>query len=123
MFQEVTEENQVRAVLGAAVSDAGGFRLAVVGDADWITDQMVQRSPDNLFLGLNLVDWLAEEELLADVRSKVVSTRRLEFSSSTHENTVQYVNIAGVPLGFMLVGLLLYARRRAMGVQEYRRER
>jgi ABC-type uncharacterized transport system involved in gliding motility auxiliary subunit len=123
VFQEVTEENQVRAVLGAAVSDAGGFRLAVVGDADWITDQMVQRSPDNLFLGLNLVDWLAEEELLADVRSKVVSTRRLEFSSSTHENTVQYVNIAGVPLGFMLVGLLLYARRRAMGVQEYRRER
>ena len=63
------------------------------------------------------MDWLAEEELLADVRSKVVSTRRLEFSSSTHENTVQYVNIAGVPLGFMLVGLLLYARRRAMGVQ------
>ena len=123
VFQEVTEENQVRAVLGAAVSDAGGFRLAVVGDADWITDQMVQRSPDNLFLGLNLVDWLAEEELLADVRNKVVSTRRLEFSSSTHENTVQYVNIAGVPLGFMLVGLLLYARRRAMGVQEYRRER
>ena len=51
VFQEVTEENQVRAVLGAVVSDAGGFRLAVVGDADWITDQMIQRSPDNLFLG------------------------------------------------------------------------
>jgi hypothetical protein len=69
------------------------------------------------------VDWLAEEELLAEVRNKIVSTRRLEFSSSAHENTVQYVNIAGVPLGFMIASLLLYIRRRNIGTQEYRRER
>ncbi len=127
IFQEVTEENLVTAVLGAAVSGnaggAGELRLVVVGDSDWLTDPMIQRSPNNLLLGLNLVDWLAEEEQLAEVRNKVVSARRLEFSSSAHENTVQYINIAGVPLGFMVASLLLYLRRRNIGTREYRRER
>ena len=53
----------------------------------------------------------------------MVSARRLEFSSSAHENTVQYINIAGVPLGFMVASLLLYLRRRNIGTREYRRER
>ena len=127
IFQEVTEENLVTAVLGAAVSGSADgaeeFRLVVIGDSDWLTDEMIQRSPNNLLLGLNLVDWLAEEELLAEVRNKVVSARRLEFSSPAHENTVQYINIVGIPLGFMVIGLLLYLRRRNIGTQEYHRER
>lgn len=127
VFQEVADENFVTAVLGAAVSgNADGpdeFRIVVIGDSDWLTDPMIQRSPNNLLLGLNLVDWLAEEELLAEVRNKIVSSRRLEFSSSVHENTVQYINIAAVPLGFIVVGLLMYLRRRSIGTQGYRHER
>ncbi|MCH8992006.1 MAG: prolyl oligopeptidase family serine peptidase, partial [Acidobacteria bacterium] len=42
--------------------------------------------------------WLAQEDKLASVRSKVASTRQLLFDSSTHRNVVQYANIVGVPV-------------------------
>ena len=130
IFGQITEQNRVESLMGVAVTgpatepagDGSGqasFRIVVVGDSDWITDSFQQ----NLGLGLNLVDWLAQEDALADIRSKLVSTRRLVFDSSTHRNLVQYANIVGVPLAFVLIGLIRYARRRNLGMRVYRRER
>ena len=130
IFDQITAENLVESLMGVAVTgpatepagDGPGqasFRIVVMGDSDWITDSFQQ----NLGLGLNLVDWLAEEDALADIRSKLVSTRQLRFDSSTHRNLVQYSNIVGVPLAFVLIGLIKYARRRNIGLRVYRRER
>ena len=130
IFDQLTPENLVESLMGVAVtgpateamgdgSDQASFRIVVVGDSDWLTD----RFQENLGLGLNLVDWLAEEDALADIRSKLVSTRRLVFDSSTHRNLVQYANIIGVPLVFVLIGLVRYARRRNIGLRVYRSER
>ena len=98
------------------------FRLVVVGDAEWLTDGMINRNPDNLVMGLNLIDWLAQEDVLASIRDKVVSSRLLLLSSATRK-TVQYANIASVPLAFVLLGLFRLFKRHNLSSREYRRER
>ena len=122
------ESDMAVAVIGEAPdgpgdgSERGKFRIVVVGDSDWITDNVSNQAQQNLALGLNLVDWLAQEETLAAIRSKVVASRELDFGSSTRQNVIQYANIAGVPAGFVLIGLLMFVRRRRKSVKVYRRE-
>ena len=70
-------------------------------------------------LGLNLVDWLAQEDTLAAVRSKVVSSRDLLFTSAAHENIARWGNIAGVPLLIVIAGLARSFRRRRFGFTRY----
>jgi len=131
VFDDVTREQLIVSLMGVALTgpSANGnsaeesFRLVVVGDSDWITDPLVSRSEDNLVLGLNLVDWLAQDDTLAAIRSKVVTTRNLLFTSDTHRNLVQYANIGGVPLAFVVIGLLRWARRRQISLKEFEREK
>ena len=111
------------AVTGPATNGSGSeFRIVVAGDSDWISDQLVSRAGENLALGLNLIDWLAQEDALAAIRSKIVASRQLEFSSATHQNVVQYANIIGIPLVFVLIGVVTSLRRRRQTMQVYRRE-
>ena len=131
---EVTESQLFESDLGVAIaaqtegtsSDEqaqGAFRLVVVGDSEWLTEALAGGAPQNVGLGLNLIDWLAQEDTLASIRSKVITSRRLDFSSQTHQNIVQYVNIVGVPLTLIVIGLILYIRRRGIGLREYTREK
>ena len=99
------------------------FRLVVLGDSEWISDSLVTRYEENLAVALNLIDWLAEEKTLATIRSKVVSPRPLLFDSSTHRNTVRYINIIGIPMAFIILGLVMYLRRRSISLKVYGRER
>ena len=107
----------------AGDSDQESFRLVVMGDSDWLSDNVVSSAPQNLLLGLNLVDWLTQDNALSDIRSKVIATRKLAFTSDLRQNLVQYANILGVPLAFILIGLLRYVRRRSMGMRTYDREK
>ena len=134
VFDEVTERNVVQSLMAVGVTgrarlssgergEQGSFRLVVVGNSAWLGDRLIARNASNGFLALNLVDWLAQEDTLASIRSKVVSSRQLVFSSANHQNAVQYANILGVPLGFVVIGLLLLIRRRSAGLRVYGRER
>ena len=81
-FEEITPDNLVQSLVAVAVAEkaASGeeaYRIVVVGDSGWLADALVSRSQENVALALNLVDWLAQEDRLASVRSKVVSSRDL----------------------------------------------
>ena len=124
VFEEITPGNLVQSLVAVAIAEKSGgdqeaYRLVVVGDSGWLTDAVVSRSQENIALALNLVDWLAQEDKLASVRSKVVSSRDLLYSSSTHENTARWINIAGVPLIFILFGAIRSVRRRRFGFTLY----
>ncbi len=123
-FEEITPDNLVQSLVAVAVAEKtadGGeaYRIVVVGDSGWLTDALVSRSQENIALALNLVDWLAQEDRLASVRSKVVSSRDLLYSSPTHENAARWLNIAGVPLIFVLFGAVRSIRRRRFGFTLY----
>ncbi|HJO83796.1 MAG TPA: Gldg family protein [SAR202 cluster bacterium] len=123
ILDQVDDSNQFQSLMGVAVANKTdsdtGFRLVVVGNSIWLSDPISERSPQNLALGLNLIDWLAQEDAMAAVRSKVVTQRRLLFSSETHENVARWANVGGVPLLLIAIGLLRSARRRKFGVSLY----
>lgn len=136
VFERVTEQNLVPSLMAVAITAPTGdtetepFRIVVVGDADWLTDAVYSQAQtagsalaaNGIFLGVNLVDWLAQEAELASIRSKVISTRQLLFNSSSHKNGVQYANIIGVPVVFVVIGLFRFVRRRNIGLRMYARE-
>ena len=113
-FSEATGDNFVQSDLGVALEHSNGSRMVITGDADWISETAT-RFNSNVLLGLNIIDWLAQEDNLASVRSKVVSERNLVFSSDSHRNIVQYSNIGGVPLAFIILGLARFMQRRSKG--------
>ena len=113
-FSEATGDNFVQSDLGVALEHSNGSRMVIIGDADWISETAT-RFNSNILLGLNIIDWLAQEDNLASVRSKVVSERNLVFSSDSHRNIVQYSNIGGVPLAFVILGLARFMHRRSKG--------
>ena len=125
VFEDVTQGNFIQALMGAAVIQrnvpAGqeAFRLVVFGDSEWLADSVLPRSQENIALGLNLVDWLAQEDTLAAVRSKIVTSRDLLFTSTTHKNIAQWANVAGVPLLIVVAGLFSSIRRRRFGFTLY----
>ena len=123
---DVTDRQLFESDMGVAIESlearqngAGAFRLVVVGDSDWLTDPFVNQAQENLALGLNLIDWLAQEENLAEIRSKVITTRNLTFSSPTHRSIVQVANVAGIPIVFIALGILRYVTRRRKGLRTY----
>ena len=116
--------NPVQSLMGVAITERGDttsedslFRLVVFGTSRWLMDR--NTTEQNLALGLNLIDWLAQEDTLAAVRSKAVTTRDLLFSSGTHENISRWSNVAGVPLALVAIGLLRSVRRRRFGSVSY----
>lgn len=122
--ENIVPEQLFEPDLGFALEgQQGSFRMVVVGDSDWLTDNLVNRSNGNLVLGQNLVDWLAQDDTLAEIRSKVISSRTLLFTSDTHRNIIQAVNIVGVPLLFVIVGIVRFIRRRGTTLRAYQGEK
>ena len=122
----VPDSGARRYLLGVAIageSESGTpYRLVAVGDSDWLTDFIVSQSTENLVMGLNVIDWLAQEDALASIRSKVAATARILFTSGAHRNLVQYGSTVGIPLLFVAVGALRFVRRRSTTRKVYRRE-
>lgn len=126
IFSQITRDNQLESQMAVAISQLAEqsvsdspYRLVVIGTSGWLSDQIIGRAEENVALGLNLVDWLAQEDMLAAVRSKVVSTRTLLYSSNFQENISRWGNVAGVPLVLVVLGLMRSVRRRRFGFTRY----
>ncbi len=102
-----------------AVDIESSYRIIVVGNSEWATDEISRGTEGNIVLALNWIDWLAQEDALASIRSKVVTARELSFTSDTHRDLVQYVNIAGVPVLLVLMGAFRFWRRRQFTLRRY----
>jgi ABC-type uncharacterized transport system involved in gliding motility auxiliary subunit len=89
-----------------------GGRMIVVGDADLLQSQFVRGSPQNLTFVANAVDWLAQDESLIEIRSKDRTPPPLVFESDFQRSALRWGNTAGVPLLFVLLGLLRARGRR-----------
>lgn len=94
---------------------SSGARLVVVGDSDFLGGQFVQSNPQNLVFGANAVDWLAQDEDLIGIRSKDRTPPSLVFDSDVERNALKWGNLVGIPLLFVVIGLVrvLGRRRRA----------
>jgi ABC-type uncharacterized transport system involved in gliding motility auxiliary subunit len=109
------EELGVLTVAAASLpadSSAGG-RMIVVGDASFTDPQFIQSSPGNLSFLANAIDWLSQEEALITILSKDRTPPQLVFAADSTRNVLKWGNQVGVPLLFVLLGVIRVTGRRA----------
>jgi ABC-type uncharacterized transport system involved in gliding motility auxiliary subunit len=102
-------------VVAAAVDpgpDAAAGRMVVVDDANFVEGQFLQNNPQNLTFVANAVDWLTQDESLIRIRSKDRTPPSLVFASDLGRNALKWGNLVGMPLLFILGGLLWVSGRR-----------
>ncbi len=87
-------------------------RIVVVGDGDFVNEAMVGSIPGNLEFGLNMADWLVQDEALLAIRSKTIEPRSLRPSSETMRPWIKYGNMVGPVILVVLFGFVRWRRRR-----------
>lgn len=95
-------------------------RAIVVGNSMMASDEMAQRSPENVAFVLNGVDWLAQDEALIQIRAKDRRPPPLVFTSDSLKQGIKYFNVVGLPLLIALGGLVHLIRRRRLAATPYR---
>jgi len=91
-------------------SGAGG-RLVLWGDADFVTDPVLQ-DRSNLVLFQNMTDWLSEDEGLISIRSKEVTARPLKQLDDGTRSLVKALNIFLMPVIVVLFGVARWQIRK-----------
>ncbi len=94
----------------AGPPDERGQRIAVIGDGDFLANSFLD-NVGNRDLGLRLVRWLLEEDALLDLPSPPTPDHELSITPSM----ALYLgagSLVAAPLGFVLIGVRVYRRRR-----------
>jgi ABC-2 type transport system permease protein len=87
-------------------------RMIVVGDASFLEPQFSRYNPQNALFAANAVDWLAQDESLIRIRSKNRTPPALAFTTDWSRNALKWGNLVGVPLLFVMIGILRVSGRR-----------
>ncbi len=94
------------------------IRAILIADSDWLSDHIASSNQSNFALGMNIVDWLAQEDKLADIRSKVIRERKLDWSSKgeflSHQSLTQNLNYVLTPIIFIIIGFYRYLKRKSI---------
>ena len=67
----------------------------------------------------NAIDWVAQDEALITIRSKDRAPPQLVFESDGLSDVARYGNMVGVPLLFILFGIMRVARRRRIQQHDF----
>lgn len=105
-------ERVIAVAVEPAEGEATSARLVVVGDSDFLDPQFLQGSPQNRTFAANAVDWLAQDESLIAIRSKDRTPPQLIFDSDVQRMALRWGNLVGIPLAFVLLGVVRGVRRR-----------
>jgi ABC-type uncharacterized transport system involved in gliding motility auxiliary subunit len=97
-------------VVGAINLDK--MKVAVIGDTDWLKDQIVQNNQQNLIMALNLVDYLGADDSLIKIRSKTIKNYVLVNLPENMKTMIRLANIAGPIIVLASIGLIVMARRK-----------
>lgn len=107
-----TSPDSLSSQILATVSRDSPTRLVVIGDVSFLEPMMVQNNPQNIAFGSNVVDWLAREETLIDIRSKDRTPPRLALDGEVERILLKWLNLAGIPLLLVTLGAIRIVRRR-----------
>ncbi len=87
-------------------------RLVLVGDGDFLNESVVGAVQGNISFGLNLVDWLVQDETMLSIRAKSVAPRTLDPVSDTLRPWIKYGTMIGPVLLVILFGMMRSRRRK-----------
>jgi hypothetical protein len=86
-------------------------KMVVIGDADFANEE--NRPPqDNIIFFVNMVDYLADDVGLTEIRSKEISEAPIEGVSDGTKKFIKYFNLIFPPGFVLLIGLYMWNRRK-----------
>ncbi len=97
----------------------GKPRLVVVGDSGFTSDEnlmisrMVPGYAANLGFSLGILDWLVSDDSMSALRAKTMQSRPLQVESAATAKLIKYGNLVGIPLIFVLFGVVRARLRRS----------
>jgi ABC-type uncharacterized transport system involved in gliding motility auxiliary subunit len=96
----------------AGTSAHGGKqqRIIVTGDGDFLANQYVG-NVGNLDLGMNIINWLSEDEHFLDIPAKTAPDTSLRLSS-LQSGIIGFGFLFGLPAVLLVGGLSIWLRRR-----------
>lgn len=107
---KLDKEDQDREI----VTSNEGRHLVVTGDSDFLTTQGA--APGNVAWLLNVVDWLTLDENLIAIRTRSLVDRTIKndklASDKSYANTIRFLNILIMPLLVIIIGLIIFFKRR-----------
>lgn len=95
---------------GAAAQTGKQQRVIVTGDGDFVANQYVG-NVGNLDLGMNMINWLSEDEHFLDIPAKTAPDTSLQFSQ-LQKGVIGFGFWIGVPVLLLASGLTIWLRRR-----------
>lgn len=114
-WKELADDDLGVRTVAAAVDpgpDAKAGRMVVVDDGTFLEPQFAQNDPQNVVFVANAIDWLAQDDALIRIRSKNRTPPALAFTSDSSRALLKWGNLAGMPLLFVLGGMLWVTGRK-----------
>jgi len=93
------------------IDETNDARIMVVGEGNFPQDAFLGGGPSLNFF-MNLVDWLAQDEDLIQIRTREVTTSPLIDVSPGTKQFVKYANIIGPPILVIVFGIVRWMIRR-----------
>jgi gliding-associated putative ABC transporter substrate-binding component GldG len=88
--------------------------LIIAGDADFLSAQ--NAAPGNVAFVQNAADWLSTSDNLIGIRTRAIVDRTMNKDQlkegSSKSNIIRYVNILLMPIVLVLIGLMIFFKRR-----------
>ena len=113
--REFDSTNLSKQILAIALSPSEGNkngRIIIIGDSDYIADNFLQNSADNLNFALETLSWLSNDQDLTAIAVKKKKTGKLLFTDDIQASAVKYGNIALAAVIPALYGGWRILRRR-----------
>ena len=86
-------------------------KIVIMGDGDFLQDQLSGGNRDNFNFASNLVDWLADDIGLASIRARDTGSKPLDEVGEGTKTIVKTVNLAAPPLLVVLAGVVRWRMR------------
>ncbi len=109
------------ATLAGSTSENGAqrTRMVIVGDSDFLANEYIQNSPQNLSFGIEALSWLAQEDSLAEIQIKQRAQTELVFASESEPALVRYGSMAVTVLVPIIFGVYRLQRRKVLRLARY----
>ena len=98
--------------------DTSGFmmsgatsRILAAGNASFIMDDFANQNNATFFA--NVVDWMAQEKGLIEIRSKNIAARQLKEVSDGSKGTIKFIAVLLPPILVILIGILFWRLKKA----------
>lgn len=89
-------------------------KLVVIGDADFVSGQ--NATQQNIAMLINIADWFSLDDNLISIRTRAIKNRAIDSDmlkgSSAKPNIIRIINITLMPVIVIIVGLVIFMRRR-----------